>query len=83
VTAAALPRALVAEAAGTYLLVLFGTGSVAAAVLTGAQAGLWQVAVVWGFGVTLAIYVSACGASASPWPSTSAPTTAGRTSTRR
>jgi glycerol uptake facilitator protein len=44
---------------GTYLLVLFGTGSVAAAVLTGAQVGLWQVAVVWGFGVTLAIYATA------------------------
>jgi glycerol uptake facilitator protein len=52
-------RALVAEAVGTYLLVLFGTGSVAAAVLTGAQVGLWQVAVVWGFGVALAIFVSA------------------------
>jgi glycerol uptake facilitator protein len=47
------------EVVGTYLLVLFGTGSVAAAVLTGAQVGLWQVAVVWGFGVTLAIYASA------------------------
>lgn len=31
----------------------------AAAVLTGAQVGLWQVAVVWGFGVTVAIYVTA------------------------
>ena len=30
VTAAPLSRALVAEAVGTYLLVLFGTGSVAA-----------------------------------------------------
>jgi glycerol uptake facilitator protein len=59
VTAAPLRRALVAEAVGTYLLVLFGTGSVATAVLTGAQAGLWQVAVVWGFGVALAIFVSA------------------------
>jgi hypothetical protein len=29
---------------GTYLLVLFGTGSVAAAILTSAQMGLWQVA---------------------------------------
>ena len=47
------------EVLGTYLLVLFGTGSVASAVLAGAQVGLWQVAVVWGFGVTLAIYVSA------------------------
>ena len=54
-----LPRALAGEILGTYLLVLFGTGSVAAAVLTGAQVGLWQVAVVWGFGVTIAIYASA------------------------
>lgn len=54
-----LGRACIAEAAGTFLLVLFGTGSVAAAVLTDAQAGLWQVAVVWGFGVTLAIYATA------------------------
>jgi MIP family channel proteins len=52
-------RAVLGELMGTYLLVLFGTGSVAAAVLTGAQVGLWQVAVVWGFGVTLAIYASA------------------------
>jgi MIP family channel proteins len=55
----AMPRALAGEALGTYLMVLFGTASVAAAVLTGAQVGLWQVAVVWGFGVTIAIYASA------------------------
>ena len=54
-----LPRALAGELLGTYLLVLFGTGAVAAAVLTSAQVGLWQVAVVWGFGVTIAIYASA------------------------
>jgi glycerol uptake facilitator protein len=54
-----LSQALAGEALGTYLLVLFGTGSVAAAVLTSAQMGLWQVAVVWGFGVTIAIYASA------------------------
>jgi len=52
-------RMYLAEVAGTFVLVLFGTGSVAAAVLTGAQTGLWQVAVVWGFGVTLAIYATA------------------------
>ena len=52
-------RTYLAEAAGTFLLVLFGTGSVAASVLTEAQVGLWQVAVVWGFGVTLAIYATA------------------------
>jgi glycerol uptake facilitator protein len=54
-----LQRALIGECVGTFLLVLFGTGSVASAVLTGAQVGLWQVAVVWGFGVTVAIYASA------------------------
>ena len=37
-------RAHLAELLGTFLL-LFGTGSVAAAVLTGAQVVLWQVAV--------------------------------------
>lgn len=47
------------EAIGTFLLVLFGTGVVASAVLTGALTGLWQVAVVWGFGVALAIYATA------------------------
>lgn len=54
-----LARACAAEVVGTFLLVLFGIGSVAAAVITEAQAGLWQVAVVWGFGVTLAIYATA------------------------
>ncbi len=52
-------RAFIGEAVGTYILVLFGIGSVAAAVATGAQVGLWQVAVVWAFGVALAIYVTA------------------------
>jgi MIP family channel proteins len=54
-----LTSALTGEVLGTFLLVLFGTGSVACAVLTGALQGLWQVAVVWGFGVTIAIYCSA------------------------
>ena len=52
-------RAFAGEAVGTYIMVLFGTGSVAAAVVTGAQVGLWQVAVVWAFGVALAIYATA------------------------
>ncbi|MFQ5574078.1 MAG: MIP/aquaporin family protein [Terriglobia bacterium] len=49
----------VAEVVGTFILVFFGCGSVAVAVLTGALAGLWQVAIVWGFGITLAIYATA------------------------
>ncbi|RLS53524.1 MAG: aquaporin family protein [Planctomycetota bacterium] len=51
-----LRRQVVAELIGTYLLILFGCGAVHAAVLTGAQSGLWQVAIVWGVAIMLAIY---------------------------
>src|SRR5438067_720530 len=47
------------EFLGTFVLVFFGVGVVNAAVVTGAQVGLWQVAVVWEIGVSLAIYSSA------------------------
>lgn len=46
------------ELLGTFLLVLFGCGSVAASVLLGAQVGLWQVAIVWGIGIALAIHLT-------------------------
>src|SRR2546423_9597181 len=49
-------RIYLAEALGTFILVLFGCGAVHSAVLTGAQSGLWQVAIVWGMGVALAAY---------------------------
>jgi glycerol uptake facilitator protein len=45
-----------AEFVGTYLLVLIGCGAVHAAVLTGAQSGLWQVAIVWGIAIMMAVY---------------------------
>lgn len=51
--------ALVGELLGSFLLVLFGTGAVASSVLTGALQELWQVAAVWGIGVTVAIYSAA------------------------
>lgn len=54
-----LPTALLGEFAGTFILVFFGVGAVNAAVATGAQSGLWQVAVVWAVGVSLAIYATA------------------------
>jgi MIP family channel proteins len=52
-------RVYLAEVMGTYLLTLFGTGAVASAVMSEALNGLWQVALVWGFGVSLAIYATA------------------------
>src|SRR5437867_3576056 len=51
-----LARTLLAEALGTFILILFGCGAVHAGVLTGAQSGLWQVAIVWGMGVAFAAY---------------------------
>jgi len=48
-------RKCVAEVVGTFILVFFGVGSVHAAVLTGAQQGVWQVAIVWGVAISLAM----------------------------
>lgn len=47
------------ELLGTFLLVFFGCGSVCAAVLHGAQVGIFQVAIVWGIGIGIAIYLTA------------------------
>src|SRR5882762_6924297 len=49
---------VVGEFFGTFLLVFFGCGSVAVAVLTGAQVGVFQVAIVWGLGIATAIYLT-------------------------
>ena len=51
-------REFIGETVGTFLLVLFGCGSVAASVLFGSHQGLMQVALAWGIGVTLAIYLT-------------------------
>src|SRR5690242_521207 len=59
VVAAWIVPAVLGELLGTFVLVFFGVGVVNAAVVTGAQVGLWQVAVVWAVGVSLAIYASA------------------------
>jgi glycerol uptake facilitator protein len=51
------------------LLVFFGIGSVHAAVITGAQVGLWQVAIVWGIGIALTIYTTSAVSGAHLNPS--------------
>ncbi len=46
------------ELLGTFVLVLFGCGSVAVAVLFGEYTGILQIGIAWGFGVMLAIYLT-------------------------
>lgn len=53
-----IPKWFVGELFGTFLLVFFGCGSVCAAVLTEAQVGVFQVAIVWGLGIATAIYLT-------------------------
>ena len=63
-----LSRQIMAELIGTFILIFFGCGAVHAAVLTGAQSGLWQVAIVWGVAIMLAAYTigSVSGAHINP-----------------
>ena len=58
----------IAEVIGTFLLVLIGTASIAWAMFTDAQVALWQIAAIWGLGVTVAIYAasSVSGAHINP-----------------
>jgi len=51
-------REVLGEALGTCLLVLFGCGAVAVSVLFGAHQGILPIALLWGIGVTLAIYLT-------------------------
>lgn len=49
----------IAEFIGTALLIIFGVGCVAALVLTNAQYTQWEVSIIWGIGVAIAIYCTA------------------------
>lgn len=46
----------VAEIIGTAIFMFIGTGCVAALVATGAQFGQWEISIIWGLGVAIAIY---------------------------
>ena len=51
-------REFLGEFTGTFLMVLFGTGSVAVDTLFGAHRSLGVIALIWGVGVTLSIYLT-------------------------
>lgn len=48
----------IGELLGTFILVFIGCSSVAVAVLFSAHTGLFQIACIWGIGVTIAIYAT-------------------------
>lgn len=48
----------IAEFIGTGLLIFFGVGCVSALVVAGVQMGQWEISIVWGLGVAMAIYVT-------------------------
>lgn len=49
---------LISEFIGAFILLFFGAGSVATLVLIGADYNNWDIALIWGFAVTMAIYVT-------------------------
>lgn len=51
-------KEFIGEFIGTFLLVLFGCGSVAVNVLFNAHSGLMQVGLIWAIAVTLAVYAT-------------------------
>lgn len=51
-------REFAGEFLGTFILVLFGCGTVATSVLFNSYQGIVQIALIWGIGVSLAIYAT-------------------------
>ena len=49
----------IAEFLGTGLFIFFGTSVLCAVNLAGASFGLWEISVVWGLGIALAVYLTA------------------------
>ena len=53
-----MKKEFLGEFIGTFMLVLFGCGSVAVTTLFGSHQGLFQIALIWGIAVTLGIYAT-------------------------
>lgn len=58
-TSPTLKGQCIAEFLGTGLLIFFGVGCVAALKVAGASFGQWQISIIWGLGVAMAIYLTA------------------------
>jgi len=54
-----LGRECTAEFIGTFLFVALGAGCVAGLKCAGAAYGQWEISIIWGFAVSLAVYVTA------------------------
>lgn len=51
-------RELFGEALGTFILILFGLGGGAVSILFGTFSGIFEIAMVWGFAVAIAVYMT-------------------------
>lgn len=49
---------LMAEFIGAFILIFIGAGCVASLVLNGQGYNIWDIGLIWGFGVTMAIYIT-------------------------
>ncbi|NBI43048.1 MIP family channel protein [[Haemophilus] felis] len=54
-----LKAACIGEFFGTALLIFFGVGCVAALKVAGANFGQWEISIMWGMGVAIAVYATA------------------------
>ncbi len=47
-----------AEFLGTGLFLFFGIGCLSALKVAGASLGLWEICIIWGLGISLAVYLT-------------------------
>ena len=48
----------ISEFIGSWILIFIGCGAVASMVLSGASVSQWEIGIIWGLAVTIAIYVT-------------------------
>ena len=48
----------ISEFIGSWILIFIGCGSVASLVLSGADISQWEISIIWGIAVTIAVYIT-------------------------